>query len=134
MPQPCALKLPDEVCEASCDHDICKQVLSNASPVERNGLGIDQWDYFEIRLDAPVGHLLLELYRTSGNPVLVFRHQGSGYEPYGLPTPQDLDSYADVDSANQQLNYHHLLLTDLQVWPSLLIITHLSLLLVPLIG
>jgi hypothetical protein len=102
------------------DWHVCKQVLSNASPMERNGLGINEWDYYEIRLDAPVAHLLLELYRTSGNPVLVFRQQGSGYEPYGLPTPQDLDSYADVDSANQQLNYHHLLLTNLQVCPSLL--------------
>eukprot|EP00884_Botryococcus_braunii_P021873 jgi/Botrbrau1/836/Bobra.0352s0031.2 len=84
-------------------------ILSNGSVVRPELLGVNKWDFYEIKLQDDSSTVLLELQRTSGNPFLILKAQGTGYEPYGLPSVNDADDYGDVDSVQSNLDYHHIL-------------------------
>lgn len=55
--------------------------------------------------------MLVEMKRTRGDPVLFVKPDGHGYGQQGaLPSmlPNDLASYADIQSWSDKLDYHHI--------------------------
>ena len=56
------------------------------------------------------GTLIVELNRTSGDPVLFVKPHDQGFARYGLPSVHDFDHYADTSSYEDRLDYHSIIL------------------------
>lgn len=85
------------------------QVLGNGVLYKPQLLALGQWDIYEVDLTYESSTVLVELHRMLGSPYLIFKRNDVGYEPYGLPAPDDISEYADKEGATGSLDYHHVL-------------------------
>mmetsp|Transcript_12582 Transcript_12582/g.37821 ORF Transcript_12582/g.37821 Transcript_12582/m.37821 type:complete len:987 (+) Transcript_12582:235-3195(+) len=105
-----ALAVPERVCtcrdgygDVGCNVPVGRLAAGQAAA---RTVPVGGWLHFDIHVPENVEQLVVEMNRTTGDPVLFVKPLAAGFQPGSLPTVLDYANYSDSVSFRERLDHH----------------------------